>query len=287
MVSPVLQEIVNYSTAALRRCEGEMAPTPDNEDVHIAPFILFRHSIELTDAIQVLLSQSCVEPAIPVLRSSFETTLGLKYIFETGNDEDVKQRSLSWLCGDTHERMRYWNTIQQRNMSAELSDAISDEAVAEARRLHQQLGACLRRPHMQEVEAQYQAHSRNWPNWYSLFGGPNDLRSLAEHLDWTDYYDLLYRQWSSDAHATGSVTKVFDMAEGRLVVDPIRYPKNMLQVAAFTEAFHMYAITAITRRYRPGEEEHRRTWYTTEIAPAMERIHKTPVKIDAKPHEGW
>ena len=258
MVSPVLQEIVNYSTAALARCERQMAPTGDDEDVHIAPVVLYRRSIELTDAIEVLLSRSCVEPAIPILRSSFETTLGLRYIFETGREKDEKRRSLAWLCGDVHDRMRDYHTIRQRKMSNELSDAVPDEIVVDAERRYQRLESFLQKPHMREVLAEYQAHGRGRPKWYSLFDGPDNLRCLAEHLNWMDYYDLLYRSWSSDAHATGGVAKVFRMTKGRLTVEPIRSPENMLQVAAFTEAFHTYAMTTMTRRYRPDEEEQRK-----------------------------
>lgn len=287
MVSPVLRETVNYSTAALARCERQMAPTGDTEDVHVAPLVLYRRSIELTDGIEVLLSQSCVEPAIPVLRSSFETTLGLRYIFKTGKEKDEKRRSLAWLCGDVHGRMRDDNTIRKRKMSDELSNAIPDELVADAERRYLKLESFLQKPHMQEVLAEYQAHGRRRPHWYSLFDGPDNLRCLAEHLNWVEYYDLLYRRWSSDAHATGGVAKVFKMTKGRLTVEPIRSPQNMLQVAAFTQAFHMYAMTTMTKRYRRDEEEQRKTWYSTEIASAMERIHTTQVDTEAEPYEDW
>ena len=87
LVSPVLQEVINYSTQALVRCESQMAPKGNDEDLHIAPIVLFRRSVELTDAIETLLTQSCVEPAFPLLRSSLEATLSLMYMFETGDEE--------------------------------------------------------------------------------------------------------------------------------------------------------------------------------------------------------
>ena len=38
--------------------------------------------MEMTDGIEVLISQACVVPAIPLLRSSFEALISMEYILE-------------------------------------------------------------------------------------------------------------------------------------------------------------------------------------------------------------
>ena len=283
----MLQEVINYSTRVLVRCESQMSPKGDDDDVHVAPIVLFRRSIELTDAIETLLAQSCVEPAFPLLRSSFEATLSLMYIFETGDTEKEQQRSLAWLCGDVADRLRYYDTIRNRRVSDEMSDVISDAMIADADREYQKLQVFRKKPHMQRVLAEQRAQKRQPPRWYSLFLGPNDLRSLAERLDWEDHYVLLYKSWSRDAHSSGNVEKVFKLTQGRRTVEPLRVPGNMFQVAAFAEAFLRDAMLTMVRRYRPGEERERQAWYKAEVFPAMERIRKTPIKIDAQVAERW
>lgn len=287
LVSPVLQEVINYSTQALVRCESQMAPKGNDEDLHIAPIVLFRRSVELTDAIETLLTQSCVEPAFPLLRSSLEATLSLMYMFETGDEEKEKERSLAWLCGDVDDRLRYYDTIRKRKVSDEMSAVIPDAMIADAEKEYQKLQVFLKKPHMQKVLAEHRAQKRQPPRWYSLFKGPNDLRCLAERLGWLDYYVLLYKSWSRDAHSSGNVEKVFKLTQGRRTVEPLRVPGNMFQVAAFAEAFLMYAMLTMARRYRSGEEEQRKAWYKAEVFPAMERIQKTPIKIDAQVAERW
>ena len=287
LVSPVLQEVINYSTRVLVECESQMAPKGNDDDVHVAPIVLFRRSIELTDAIETLLAQSCVEPAFPLLRSSLEATLSLMYIFETGNEEKEQERSLAWLCGDVDDRLRYYDTIRKRRVSDEMSAVIPDAMIADAEKEYQKLHVFLKKPHMQRIVTERRAQKRQPPRWYSLFKGPNDLRSLAERLGWTDYYVLLYKSWSRDAHSSGNVEKVFKLTQGRRTVEPLRVPGSMFQVAAFAEAFLKYAMLTIARRYRPGEEEQRIAWYKAEVFPAMERIRKTPIKIDAQVAKGW
>ena len=290
IVSPVLQETINYSTHALVRCERHMSSSGHDRDVHIAPLVLFRRSIELTDAIEVLLAQACVEPAFPLLRSSLEATLSLLYIFETDDLTDERMRALAWLYRDVHDRLRHYNTIRERKISDDLSQAISDAIVAAAEKEHRKLQAYLKKPHMQPVIAEHRAQKKqknNPPRWYSLFDGPNNLRCLAARVAWLDYYDLLYRSWSRDAHSSGNVEKVLTLTQGRQTVEPLRAPGNMFQIAAFAQVFLTHAMLKMTRRYRPDEEEHRMTWYRTEVAPAMERIQNTSIDIDAQVSEQW
>jgi hypothetical protein len=63
--TPLLQELVNNGLMVFRRCENEAAKVgKDNEDV--AVFALYRHIIEMVDAIEVMVAQSCGTAAIPV-----------------------------------------------------------------------------------------------------------------------------------------------------------------------------------------------------------------------------
>jgi hypothetical protein len=90
VVTPLFQELVNYGSNALTRCASS-SNRGENED--LAVLNLYRQILGLTDAFEVLVAASCAEPTIPILRSMFETLLGIEYILESKTT--YVQRSLS------------------------------------------------------------------------------------------------------------------------------------------------------------------------------------------------
>ncbi len=95
---PVLTELVDNSTWVYLRCIHAGDATYED----LPSFVLYLHIIEMTDGIQVLLSHACCESAVPLLRSSFEAFLSLKYILQ----QDYRRRSLSWLYFDDMRKMK-------------------------------------------------------------------------------------------------------------------------------------------------------------------------------------
>ena len=92
-VSVLLREVVNHATMALVRCEGAGC---GEENVDLAALFLYRHMIEMTDGVDVLVLESAVTPAVPLLRSVFEASLALEYILEDSGK--YKERALSWIA---------------------------------------------------------------------------------------------------------------------------------------------------------------------------------------------
>jgi len=106
IASPLLQELVNYATNALARCANAKNRKVDED---LAILVLYRHIIELTDGIEVLVSESSPVPAIPLVRSSFEALLAMEYILENG--QEYERRSLSWLVGYVHKRLDLYDRL--------------------------------------------------------------------------------------------------------------------------------------------------------------------------------
>jgi hypothetical protein len=94
--TPLLQEIVDASLRAFRRCEAA-EHGKENEDV--AALVLFRQVIEMADGIEVHVAHGCGTAAIPVVRSQFEAGVALAYLLS--DDAKYVERSLSWLV-DRH-----------------------------------------------------------------------------------------------------------------------------------------------------------------------------------------
>src|SRR5689334_11860614 len=91
--APLLTELVNHASLAFRRC-SVASDNVGGENEDLAPFILYRHTIELIDGIDVLVRSSCVDASVPVLRAALEASLSLDYIMRA----DYVRRSLSWTC---------------------------------------------------------------------------------------------------------------------------------------------------------------------------------------------
>lgn len=67
VTSPLLQEVVNYSTNVFARCLGASV-SKGHEDTSI--LTLYRHVIEMTDSIEILVSRSCPNPPAAARSSS-------------------------------------------------------------------------------------------------------------------------------------------------------------------------------------------------------------------------
>jgi hypothetical protein len=165
---PVLRELVNHASMAFRRCTAASDHLGgENED--LAPFILYRHIIELIDGIEMLFRSSCVDAAVPVLRAALEASLSLDYIMKA----DYARRSLAWTCTYAHGRIKAYQQLDVTTVPGE------DFANVRARELGTDSPAwrafdstsrvaamerVLSRPSMQPIEAEYRrlvAHKRN------------------------------------------------------------------------------------------------------------------------------
>lgn len=97
---------MNFATNAFVRC---LSYSEGGENVDLAPFSLHRHVMEMTDAVEVLLSNACPVPAIPILRSSFEAILSLEFIVE--DEELYERRSLTWLVSYVRKRLALYEFL--------------------------------------------------------------------------------------------------------------------------------------------------------------------------------
>jgi hypothetical protein len=279
IISPLLQEVVNHATWAFRRFQtgssGEVS-------VDLAPFLLFHHVIEMTDGVEVLLSNSCVAAAIPTLRSAFEGRLSLEYMLE----DDYRNRSLAWLCVYSHEKMRTYALVDPttsggidfgkawvlENKDAAPSHPDAPKGIAN-------LQSFLAEPYMVPIEKEYQRvkkGSRGAPHWYSLFGGPANLRKLAEQLERVTEYDALYRIWSRVAHA-GDASSIAAASHGD-TFHRIRYPADINLIAVLAFEFMIQATKLMSEKFRP-EAASISTWYQEEVKPRFDQLLALRVRV--------
>lgn len=275
VASAMLKELVNHATNAFVRCD-RCANGGIDED--LAPFTLYYHIIQQTDAIEVLISECCSTSIIPLLRSSFEALLSLEYIFE--NDEELVQRSLSWLLKNIHERLDCYDRLDfstpkgadfKRNLDHDIL-TMPTPNINDVRTGKSTLERMFQKPHLEPIEAEFKKFDRK-PYWYQLFGGPQNFRELAIHLKRGAEYDILYRNWSKFSHAQD----IIPLANKNGKMKMMRDPNEIKIVTNFSFNFMLHSTILMIQKFRQGEKIH--IWYEREIGPLLQKFCKLPEKM--------
>jgi hypothetical protein len=270
IASPLLQEEINYATNAFQRCQESAVGAADE---HLPMLASYLHVIEMTDGIEVLISQCCPIPAIPLLRSSFEALLTIDYIVET----DYQQRAFAWLVYYVHERLKQYEMLDPSHpRGKEFLTTLAADKMSEYMKLSpfpklaqaiQNLKSLLSYPNYQIANSEYEnlkRRQRRKPNWYSLFGGPSDLRKLAGHLNRGAQYDILYRYWSQISHAGDLSRFLTKTSEGSPAFKPLRNPEELKQVSKLASTFILDSTMKILSKFRAGEMLNYTRWYERE-----------------------
>ena len=286
--SPLLRELVNHACWAFRRCIAA-SDNLGNENEDTAPFVLYRHLIELVDGIETLFSASCVDAAVPLLRSAFEASLSLDYILQ----DNYAQRSLSWTCGYVHARIAAHqrldgNTSAGRDMAAAWSrenthgiDLVPTpyDSVDPVAKLNVVLG----RPGLQPIEAEYQRllqqrGRRGPPEWFQLFDGPANRRQLAMVVGREAEYLSLYGEWSNFSHGADASPYLRAGAQpGEAAFLAVRSPHNIQHRAALAVGMMVRSTRQVIGHFRHGEDLS--AWYNREIRGGWNDLRRLRVNV--------
>ena len=274
LASDVLQELVNYASNALVRCATS---TKGQENEDLAVLSLYRHIMEMTDGVEVLISESSVTPAVPLIRSSFEALISMEYIVE--DDAQYVARSLAWLVDYLHQRLDLHESLDpstsrgrklQRALSQdktvrtipEVPQARVSQAIANLRSL-------LAKAQLTAIDKDF-TDLKGQRAWYRLYGGPNDIRRLAHRVGRAAQYDFLYRYWSRVTHAHDFAPFIATTTEGQGAIRGIRDPSDLKTVANFAASFMLGATRLLIGKFRPGENTS--TWYVRDVRPRYTQL---------------
>jgi hypothetical protein len=109
-------------------------------------------------------------------------------------------------------------------------------------------------------------------NWFSLWDGPKDVRSLALHLKLGSMYESLYRSYSSVTHGEGAIKRVTGKKGQELELDPLRSP-NGLPAVCRTACQMCNSVTLfVVEGHIPHLREEMRQRYIRDIQPGLRFI---------------
>lgn len=267
VASPLLNELINFATYAFARCQDSARAVPEEDYPLLA---LYYHSIEMTDGIRILVSQSCAVPSQPLVRSLFEANLSIRYILEL--EADYEQRALSWTVGWIHSSKNFHELyIPTTEAGRGLRDNLTTEVYAKffqfpndmetiGRAKLEEADLLLSSPKYQPIEAEYvrtvRSTGKRYPTWHSLFGGPRSLKALAKHLRKNTEYSILYGKWSEISHATELARFVTKTSANEFGVVPLRFDLNtLIEVVTLTTIYMQDSTNLMLGKFRSSETD--------------------------------
>jgi hypothetical protein len=231
--------------------------------------------IELTDAVEVLVSKSGATPAVPLLRSAFEALLSLEYILE--DNAHYTSRSLAWTVSyilerlDLYDRLDPATTKGQDFQAAAATDqvlsAIQLPAQSDLDQQRQAWRTVLQQPHLQPIADKLQSYNGR-PAWHRLNGGPRTIRELAHRLNREAQYFTIYASWSQFAHAQDAPSLFVKTQSGRPGLARLREPADVPRITPYAVRFMVEATGLLLGKFRPGENL--LPWYRREVEPRLQ-----------------
>lgn len=273
---PLLDEIANYGTNLYRRATDRM---PDLLAADGVPFLIYLNVLEMADGTSELLRQSAVTPAIPVVRTTFESTLALDYMLEA----DTANRANAWLVAYLVEQIQWTSLVLGTDRAGhQFHQAMQTDTVgsnidlapfaAHATKKKAEFEAVLNKSALSDAVAErtnlIQSTPRNpYPNWYSSFGGPSNLRALSKHLNREAQYLVLYKHFSGVAHGQNLSRFIRRAASPDPLVRLLRDSSEFRQLADYAISFALRCTRLLSKQQ--NEEAQYAKWYTEEIRPGF------------------
>lgn len=107
------------------------------------------------------------------------------------------------------------------------------------------------------------------PEWYTLFGGADSLRTWAKRMRCVSLYLFLYKDMSNEAHA-GDTLKALRTRHGGL--RPLRYPHGLHSVVQLTFLMFITSFERLTTFYDPSLGEQFRRHVLRTLHPKLVKL---------------
>lgn len=240
-IGETLDRCVDYGETVLKTIQNH----PRNDYVDSSITLLFRDFLEFLDGVATLVKSSCIEASIPILRSMFEQLLSILYIL----DRHQEDRAASYHVSYIRSRLKNYRklnrsqigqlqkTLESNHYSITLPDTDTSESIAQMESL---LSKGIYKRINEEWETIKRAKKRE-PEWYALFNGPKNILELAENQKIIGEYEILYRSWSSKAHATSSFNNLVSSGG----IKALRHPESLDMVGTWALSWFFVLIRQI------------------------------------------
>ncbi|TKJ40353.1 hypothetical protein CEE37_08480 [candidate division LCP-89 bacterium B3_LCP] len=279
LTSEALPKVINYSTKLCSRC---FPSTPKPSDVAI--IVSYMHIIEMVDAIEVLVSSACVNPAKLQLRSAFEGFLNLQYLIK----DDTERRADVYFYFHAGEKLAaYLKYLSYKQEFADRRDGIRSASIysedmlppldfSGTETLVSELSIALSDVKYKSIMSELFVLGKRHLKWYQLYNGPKNLRELSRYLNCEMEYDLIYGYLSKTVHASNLLSRFTSTHDKEMLFLPLRETSEVNSIKELSITILLRATKEMINYFREDEYDSFAMWYASEIrVPLMKhRIEK-------------
>lgn len=276
--------LINEATWIFARC-WESAATALTDEVIL---VLYRHMIEMADAMHILLLRSASVPARLPLRSLFEVLLYIEHLLDT----DTENRARAYVVGSYLWGLRWARRMEKGSQARKqfVKEVGSDRLVTPPMiagwtvdpQEIQQTEAHLKSPEFAPIYEKFQQFKKDrkrWPRWYEgLTPKISNLNALALRLGRGAQY-VLYDHWSRAMHPdllAVHIERESD-ASGKGYLRELRDGTDISQIAHGLAWFLKDGTKALLERYRPGEAIRFETTFSEQLWPLFRQLGETEI----------
>jgi hypothetical protein len=210
-------------------------------DVHDTVLVSnLRHFIENIDACSELLKKSISEPCLVLLRAELELFLSGSYILQKNHE----QRGKSFTYFQFLKNLKILDKLDVRTEAGkQMATIISKDDYlknlrysppADIANIKTTILNRINSPAYADIHTEYtrikMANPKAKLHWYSLFGGPTSVETLANDTGNSGKYEIFYRHTSGFVHGTEILENSVD-SEG---INGIRFPYNAQFICSFS-----------------------------------------------------
>ncbi|MDX3916924.1 MAG: DUF5677 domain-containing protein [Pseudosphingobacterium sp.] len=265
-----LEEMVNYGSHIFS-WDLQNDKTVRHEE-SIAPIMSFRHFLDILDSISILADKASGDTSKILLRSAYETCLGLEYMIK----EDSENRALAFFVSDI---IRQIDVIKSLNTAtpegSTLNNVLKEEigvdtgVLNEKSDLNKRLSdkeSLLNKEKLRPAYEQYillkQRRVRH-PAWYQYFNGPSSIYQMAKLLGRSGEYKLLYSRWSGAVHGSDIYLGKMEQAKtkGQVDIVQLRYFGDLQEVVKYAAIFTLRTFTLYVDARTPEKKTLYQKWY--------------------------
>jgi len=263
----LLEELVNYGSNLIPRC-FESSEKKLHDTVIILNFL--KQAVALLDSIDILTSKGSTVPCFLCLRSLFEISTYLEWIFQ----KDTEKRGSLYFVWDLRRKLRWTLSIKPETREYEAHERhMSDSNVpvmppgVDAKLIDAQialLNAKLLVPECASINQEFERIKNGLTDkdWYTPAGVSN-FREMAKAVKRQGEYKVLYSSFSAITHGL-ALDQQISFSEGRVNFEPIRNLIKLDEIFRHTLNLALRIYRSTLTHYRPGELENFNRKYMTE-----------------------
>ena len=213
-MSRALDSVVGLGSNLVEWILMDCADKPLKEFEYLT-LMMFHDTLAKTDAVSVMVRARTAEPAKLQVRSIVEAMLCVEYLLREQDDVLARSYMLFEAIKNMKALLESKEDTDQRNLKDSFAhkDDISQfiELDLEEEQIESQIERLDRKilnPKFGKIVYEIY-NNKGCRNWYTVFGGPQNLKELAKEVRLLSYYNAFYSHFSSSMHASDSLKGMF------------------------------------------------------------------------------